>query len=162
MVRRWWHRNSAIRRIGTTIDEFCHVLSITLDMNSWLNVLPMSVLLGHFDDVRMLVLFLYDLTNVHLWTCTFSEFVTLYLDSWYNSCETSNIFSWYLWEKYEILIQRESPLEPCKFLSLRIPMPFTHLSNVPRGKDFVNKSAKLSHDLIYKILMSPPSCNSWV
>jgi hypothetical protein len=32
-------------------------------------------------------------------------------------------------------------------------MPLTHLSNVARGKDFVNKLAKLSHDLICKILM---------
>jgi hypothetical protein len=32
-------------------------------------------------------------------------------------------------------------------------MPFIHLSNVARGKDFVNKLAKLSHDLIYKILI---------
>jgi hypothetical protein len=39
---------------------------ITSDMNSCLNVLPMSVLLDHFDDVRMLVMFLYDLTTGHL------------------------------------------------------------------------------------------------
>jgi hypothetical protein len=45
--------------------------------------------------------------------------------------------------KYEILIQRESPPEPCKSFSLRMPMPFTHLSNVDRGKYFVNKSATL-------------------
>jgi hypothetical protein len=39
-------------------------------------------------------------------------------------------------------------------------MSFTHLSNVVRGRDFVNKSAKLSHDLICKILICPPSYNS--
>jgi hypothetical protein len=59
-----------------------------------------------------------------------------------------------------ILIQRESPPEPCKSLSLRIPMPFTHLLNVARGKDFINKSVKLSHYLICKILIFPLSGNS--
>jgi hypothetical protein len=39
-------------------------------------------------------------------------------------------------------------------------MSFTHLSNMARGKDFVNKLVKLSHDLICKILISPPSYNS--
>jgi hypothetical protein len=32
---------------------------------------------------------------------------------------------------------------------------------VTRDKYFVNKSAKLSHDLIYKILISPPSWSSY-
>jgi hypothetical protein len=49
--------------------------------------------------------------------------------------------------KYEILF-KENPLEWCKILSLRIPMHLTHLSNVARGKDFVNKSAKLSPHLL--------------
>jgi hypothetical protein len=66
----------------------------------------------------------------------------------------------YLREKYGILVQRESLTEPCKSLTLHIPMYFTHLSNVARSSDFVNKSAKLSHNLIYKILISPHSCNS--
>jgi hypothetical protein len=57
-------------------------------------------------------------------------------------------------------IHRESPPKTCKSLSLRIPMSFTHLSDVARGKAFVNKLARLSHDLIYKILISPPSCSS--
>jgi hypothetical protein len=35
-------------------------------MNMCLNVSPMSVLFDHFDDVRMLVLFLYDLAIGHL------------------------------------------------------------------------------------------------
>jgi hypothetical protein len=62
--------------------------------------------------------------------------------------------------KHGILIQRESPPEPYKSLNLCIPMTFTHLSNVAGGKDFINKSVKLSHDLIYKIFISQPSCNS--
>jgi hypothetical protein len=62
--------------------------------------------------------------------------------------------------KHEILIQRESPLEPYKSFSLHILMSFTHLLNVVRGKDFINKSAKLSHNLIRKIFISPLSCNS--
>jgi hypothetical protein len=56
--------------------------------------------------------------------------------------------------KHEILFRENLPPEPCKYLSLRIPMPFTQLSNVARGKDFVNKSAKLWHYLICKILIS--------
>jgi hypothetical protein len=65
----------------------------------------------------------------------------------------------YFMRKHEILIQRESPPEPYKSFSLHIPMLFTHLSNVARGKDFVNKLAKLLYDLICKILISPPSYN---
>jgi hypothetical protein len=53
-----------------------------------------------------------------------------------------------------ILIQRESPHEPYKSLSFRVPMYFTYLLNMTRGKDFINKSVKLSHDLICKILIS--------
>jgi hypothetical protein len=45
------------------------------------------------------------------------------------------------------IVYRGSPLEPCKSLSLLIPMPLTHLSNIARGNDFVNKSAWLSKKL---------------
>jgi hypothetical protein len=34
-------------------------------------------------------------------------------------------------------------------------MHLTHLSNIANGNDFVNKSARLSQDLVYKILISP-------
>jgi hypothetical protein len=34
-------------------------------------------------------------------------------------------------------------------------MSFTHLSNVAKGKNFMNKSAKLLHDLIRRIFISP-------
>jgi hypothetical protein len=57
--------------------------------------------------------------------------------------------------KHGILLRENLPPELYKSLSLRISMPFTHLSNVASGKDFVNKSDKLSHDLICKILISP-------
>jgi hypothetical protein len=57
-------------------------------------------------------------------------------------------------------IQRESFPEPCKSLSLYILMHLTHLSNMASGKDFINKSARLLHDLICKILISPLYCNS--
>jgi hypothetical protein len=59
-----------------------------------------------------------------------------------------------------ILIQRESPPEPYKSFSLCIPMSLTHLSHVAKGKDFINKSVKVSHDLIHKIIFSSFSCNS--
>jgi hypothetical protein len=58
--------------------------------------------------------------------------------------------------KHGILFRENHPPEHCKFLSLCIPMSFTHLSNVARDKDFINKSVRLSHDLICKILISPP------
>jgi hypothetical protein len=42
----------------------------------------------------------------------------------------------------------------CKSLSRRISTPATHLENVEYSRNLVNKSAKLLHDLIYKMLMS--------
>jgi hypothetical protein len=39
------------------------------------------------------------------------------------------------------IVYKGSPAEPCKSLSLFIPMPLTHLSNITKGNDFVNKSA---------------------
>jgi hypothetical protein len=39
---------------------------ITSPMNMCLNLSPMSALFDHLNDVRMLVLFLYDLAIVHL------------------------------------------------------------------------------------------------
>jgi hypothetical protein len=54
-----------------------------------------------------------------------------------------------------ILLRENLHPEPCKILSIHIPLHLTYLSNVAKGKDFVNKSAKLSHDLICKILISP-------
>jgi hypothetical protein len=56
--------------------------------------------------------------------------------------------------KYGILFRENLPLKSCKSLSLH--MSITHLSNVASGKDFVNKLATLLHDLICKILISPP------
>jgi hypothetical protein len=50
--------------------------------------------------------------------------------------------------KLQDSIQRESLPESCKSLSLRIAMPLTNVSNVARGKDIVNRSARLLHDLI--------------
>jgi hypothetical protein len=58
-------------------------------------------------------------------------------------------------------IQRESLSEPCKSLSLHTQMLLTHLSNVTNGNDFINKAARLLHDLICKILISLLSCNSF-
>jgi hypothetical protein len=48
----------------------------------------------------------------------------------------------------------------CKSLSRRIPIPATHLENVAYGRDLVNKLAKLWHDLICRILISPLTCSS--
>jgi hypothetical protein len=45
--------------------------------------------------------------------------------------------------------------DSCKSLSLLIPMPSIHLQDAEYGRDFVNKSARLSHDLVCKILISP-------
>jgi hypothetical protein len=39
---------------------------------------------------------------------------------------------------------RDSPPKPYKSLSLLIPMSLTHLSNIAKGNDFVNKSTRLS------------------
>jgi hypothetical protein len=39
------------------------------------------------------------------------------------------------------LVQRVSLPEPCKSLSLHIPLPLTHLSNMAKGRDLVKRSA---------------------
>lgn len=62
--------------------------------------------------------------------------------------------------EHEIFIHRQSSLNLTNLLAFAYQYLFTNLSNVARGKDFVNKLAKLSHDLIYKIFISLPSCNS--
>ena len=41
-----------------------------------------------------------------------------------------------------------TPPGTCKTLSHLIPIPKTYFWNNNVGKDFVNKSAKLSHDLV--------------
>jgi hypothetical protein len=41
----------------------------------------------------------------------------------------------------------------CKHLSLLIPIYWTHLSNVEYGRDFVNKSVRLSQDFVCKIFI---------
>ena len=48
----------------------------------------------------------------------------------------------------------ESPPESGISLSLIIPIPRTHLSKDDAGNDLVNISARLSHDLVCKILTS--------
>jgi hypothetical protein len=48
-----------------------------------------------------------------------------------------------------------SPPKSYKSLSLLIPMSLTHLLNIDKGNDFVNKFAQLSQDFICKILISP-------
>jgi hypothetical protein len=58
------------------------------------------------------------------------------------------------------IIYRGSPIEHCKSLSLFIVMPLTHLSNIAKGNDFVNKYAWLSQYVICKKLISPLS-QSW-
>ena len=45
-----------------------------------------------------------------------------------------------------VIIQRDTPPDPCKSRSRRIPIPRTYFSNVEAGRDFVNRSARLSHD----------------
>jgi hypothetical protein len=47
-------------------DDYVMCSLITLAMNMCLNLSPMSVLFDHFNDVRMLVLFLYNLATGHL------------------------------------------------------------------------------------------------
>jgi hypothetical protein len=54
-------------------------------------------------------------------------------------------------------VQRASPLEPCKSLRLLIPMHLTHLSNIVKGNDIVNKFSWLLQDLICNKLISPLS-----
>ena len=44
-------------------------------------------------------------------------------------------------------IQDSSPPELCNSLSRLMPIPRTHLLKLEAGRDFVNKSARFSHDL---------------
>ena len=53
------------------------------------------------------------------------------------------------------------PLVLANPLKLLIPMPSTHLRNAEYGRDFVNKSARLSQDLVCKISISPFFWSSW-
>jgi hypothetical protein len=53
-----------------------------------------------------------------------------------------------------------SPPEICNSLSLIIPSPRTHLSKDDAGSDFVNISARFSHDLVCNILISFILCSS--
>jgi hypothetical protein len=59
-----------------------------------------------------------------------------------------------------LITYRGSPPKPYTVLSLLILMPLTHLSNIAKGNDFVNKSARLSQDLVCKILIFPCSGSS--
>jgi hypothetical protein len=54
----------------------------------------------------------------------------------------------------------ESPPESGISLSLIIPIPRTHRSKDDAGNDLVNKSARLSQDLVCKILTSFIFCSS--
>jgi hypothetical protein len=54
-------------------------------------------------------------------------------------------------------VYRGSPPIPWKYLSLLIPMYLTHLSNMAKGNDFVNKYALLPQDFICKTIFSPLS-----
>ena len=56
-----------------------------------------------------------------------------------------------MWCLKHVIFYRGSPPDSCKSLSLFIPMPSTHLRNAEYGRDFVNKSARLSHDLVCKM-----------
>jgi hypothetical protein len=53
------------------------------------------------------------------------------------------------------LFYDKAPTKSCKSLNRRIPISATHLENVEYGRDLVNKSVKLLHDLICRILISP-------
>jgi hypothetical protein len=50
-------------------------------------------------------------------------------------------------------LHRGSPPKHRKSLSRRISMSLTHLSNVAKGRNFMNESTRLSHDLICKMLI---------
>jgi hypothetical protein len=76
-----------------------------------------------------------------------------------NYCKTHN------GKKYNVMhfiriSYRGSIPKPCKYLSLLIPKPLLHLSNIAKGNDFVNKFALLIQDFICKILISPCCCSS--
>jgi hypothetical protein len=76
-----------------------------------------------------------------------------------NSCKTNK------WKEYNVMhfirnTYRGSPPKPYKSLSLLIPIHFTHLLNIAKGNDFVNKSAWLSQDFVCKILIFPWCCSS--
>jgi hypothetical protein len=52
-------------------------------------------------------------------------------------------------------VQRAYPIESCKSLRLLIPMHLTHLPNIVKSNDLVNKFSWLLQDLICKKLISP-------
>jgi hypothetical protein len=54
------------------------------------------------------------------------------------------------------------PLILANLRSCCIPILCTNFWNIEVDKDLVNKSARLSHDLICKMFISPLSCNSWL
>ena len=54
-----------------------------------------------------------------------------------------------------IKYQEFTPPEPYKSLSRLIPIPKMYFWNNDVGKDFVNKSARLSHDFVCDISISP-------
>jgi hypothetical protein len=54
--------------------------------------------------------------------------------------------------------RRISPPDSCNHLSLLIPTTLTYFRNVEHGRDFVNRSARLSQDFVCKMLIFPFPC----
>ena len=54
-----------------------------------------------------------------------------------------------------MLYQEFTPPDTCKSLSRLIPISKIYFWNNDVGKDFVNKFARLSHDFVCKISISP-------
>jgi hypothetical protein len=46
-----------------------------------------------------------------------------------------------------------SPPKPWKSLSLFVPMHLTHLSNIANDNDFVNKSVRLSKEILISLIL---------
>ena len=57
-----------------------------------------------------------------------------------------------------MLYQEFTPPDTCKSLSRLIPISKIYFWNNDVGKDFMNKSARLSHDFVCKISISPFFC----
>ena len=59
-----------------------------------------------------------------------------------------------------IKYQEFTPPKPCKYLSRLVPIPKMYFWNNDVGKDFMKKSARLSHDFVCNISISPFFCSS--
>jgi hypothetical protein len=78
--------------------------------------------------------------KIKRWTYTCVHIASIKKLSMRNSCKTHKGKEYNVMHFVRITY-RGSPPKPCKSLSLLIPMSLTHLSNIAKDNDFMNKSA---------------------